>query len=98
MLARLGMQSELVIATGGGCVTRKENYPLLHQNGTIVWLKRDLDRLSTDGRPLSQSTRLSEMFRIRQPMYQSFADFQADNNGTPEDTVMQICRELEKLQ
>ena len=98
VLARLGMQSGLVIATGGGCVTRKENDPLLHQNGTIVWLKRDLDRLPTDGRPLSQSTRLSEMFRIRQPMYQSFADFQADNNGTPEDTVMQICRELEKLQ
>ena len=35
VLLDLGKQSGLVIATGGGCVTRPENYPLLHQNGTI---------------------------------------------------------------
>lgn len=98
VLALLGMQSGKVIATGGGCVTREENYPLLHQNGTIVWLQRDLDRLPTDGRPLSQSGKLAEMFRIREPMYRRFADLQADNGGTPEETVQRILDELEKLQ
>ena len=27
--------SGIILSTGGGCVTRPENYPLLHQNGTI---------------------------------------------------------------
>ena len=41
VLADLGKQSGIVLATGGGCVTRPENYPSLHQNGCIVWLTRD---------------------------------------------------------
>ena len=41
-LAELGKRSGLVIATGGGCVTREENYPLLHQNSVIFWLERDV--------------------------------------------------------
>lgn len=50
VLAELGKRSGLVIATGGGCVTRPENYPLLHQNGTIFCLTRDLSRLPISGR------------------------------------------------
>ena len=60
-LLDLGKQSGLVIATGGGCVTIPNNYEKLHRNGTIVWLKRDLDLLPTDGRPLSQTGHLQEM-------------------------------------
>ncbi len=45
VLSHLGRQSGLVIATGGGCVTQKRNYPLLHQNGILVWLHRELDLL-----------------------------------------------------
>jgi shikimate dehydrogenase len=43
ILSELGKQSGTVISTGGGCVTREENYPLLHQNGVIVWLRRGLN-------------------------------------------------------
>ena len=94
VLAELGKQSGLVIATGGGCVTRDSNYPLLHQNGTIFCLNRDLDKLPTDGRPLSQSTKLTEMYKVRKPLYEAFADFQIDNNGDAEDTAARILEEL----
>lgn len=94
-LSKLGKQSGLVIATGGGCVTQERNYDLLHQNGTIFWLTRDLDKLPTDGRPLSQQNRLAEMFRVRQPMYHRFADFVVSNDGTAEETVRQILGFLE---
>lgn len=94
-LGKLGKQSGLVISTGGGCVTQERNYDLLHQNGTIFWLTRDLDKLPTDGRPLSQQNRLAEMFRIRQPMYHRFADFVVSNDGTAEETVRQILGFLE---
>ncbi len=96
ILKELGKQSGLVIATGGGCVTRKENYPLLHQNGTIFWLQRNLDVLPTDGRPLSQANPLSDMYAVRKPMYEAFADHAIDNNGAPEDTVARILSALEE--
>lgn len=93
----LGKQSGLVIATGGGCVTKARNYPLLHQNGTILWLKRDLDKLPTDGRPLSHKDRLAAMYAVREPLYRSFADLTADNNRTTEDTVAAILASMEEL-
>lgn len=95
VLEQLGKESGLIIATGGGCVTREQNYPLLHQNGTIFWLIRDTMLLPTDGRPLSQSSDLSQMYRIRKPLYEAFADHQVDNNGTCLDTVRQILTILE---
>lgn len=96
-LENLGKQSGLVIATGGGCVTRSRNYPLLHQNGMIVWLQRDLSQLPTDGRPLSQANRLEEMYALRRPMYEAFGDIRVSNAGCPEDTVNEILSHLEEL-
>ena len=81
VLERLGKQSGMVIATGGGCVTRAENYSLLHQNGTIIFLERPLSRLSREGRPLSQRGRLEDMYVIRLPMYRRFADCIVPNEG-----------------
>ena len=95
VLAELGKQSQLIIATGGGCVTRGENYPSLHQNGCIFWLNRSLEALPTEGRPLSQTTQLSDMYAIRKPLYKAFADHNVDNNGSCEDTVHQIISILE---
>ena len=94
VLARLGMGSGAVIATGGGCVTRRENYPLLHQNGTIVWLRRDLAKLPTAGRPLSQANSLETLYARRKDQYAAFADLQADNNGTVEATVQAIRKAI----
>lgn len=90
VLNELGKQSGLVIATGGGCVTRDENYPPLHQNGRIFCLNRSLSSLPTDGRPLSQNSALEEMFRIRKPMYDRFADYHIDNNGEPQQAAEEI--------
>ena len=89
-LEALGRRSGLVVATGGGCVTKARNYPLLHQNGTIIWLKRELTKLPTEGRPLSQEAKLEEMYRIRKPMYEAFADFTIENNASPEATLEEI--------
>lgn len=94
-LSRLGKQSALVIATGGGCVTQIRNYPLLHQNGTIFWLKRDISKLPTDGRPLSQASPLDAMFAKRAPMYAAFADHAVSNDGTAGETVAAILSIME---
>ena len=96
VLEQLGKQSGLVIATGGGCVTWKENYYSLHQNGTMFWLKRSIDKLPTDGRPLSQSNPLEEMYRIRKPLYERFADHIINNDGDVSETVTAIIRKWEE--
>ena len=93
-LSELGKKSGAVISTGGGCVTRADNYPLLHQNGTIIWLRRDLKKLAREGRPLSLGADLSAMYAVREPLYASFADFTVDNTGTPEETVDAILEVL----
>lgn len=95
-IAQLGKRSGLVIATGGGCVTQSRNHPLLHQNGTLIWLCRELDLLPTDGRPLSQRTAPEQLYRIRKPMYEAFADQQIDNSGDPQDTVRTIMKFLKE--
>lgn len=94
VLARLGKESGRIIATGGGCVTRAENYPLLHRNGRLFWLKRSLDQLPTDGRPLSQMNKLSDMYAVREPLYRQFSDVEVSNEGTPEETVRSILEVL----
>ena len=96
-LTELGKQSGLVIATGGGCVTKKRNYPLLHQNGYLVWLERDCSVLPTDGRPLSQANDLGKMYAARKPLYEAFADIRVENTGTPAETVQKILDALEEL-
>lgn len=95
VLEQLGKRSGLVIATGGGCVTQVQNYPFLHQNGSIFWLKRDIDQLSTDGRPLSQRGSLEEMYQIRKPMYEHFADYMVSNNSSAVEAAKHIIKILE---
>lgn len=93
-LCQVSQESGLVIATGGGVVTRQENFDPMRQNSLIVWLLRDLSLLPRDGRPLSQTNSLTEMFKVREPMYRAAADCVADNNGSVEDTVKQILEAM----
>ncbi len=92
-----GSRTGLVISTGGGVVTRRENRDPLRQNGAIFHLRRDLSRLPTAGRPVSQSTDLSRLWRQRAPLYAAFADVEIDNNGSPAEALDQIRKELERL-
>lgn len=88
--AEVGKLSGNIISTGGGVVTVADNYELLHQNGVIVWIERDTNKLARDGRPISLSSDLNELYAARLPLYEHFADIKADNNGDINDTVNAI--------
>ncbi|MBR5586712.1 MAG: AAA family ATPase [Clostridia bacterium] len=90
VIDEISKESGYIISTGGGCVTRAENYPLLHRNSTIIWLKRDITTLATNGRPLSNAGNLAQMYQIRKPLYQKFCDFEIDNNCPADETVKKI--------
>lgn len=87
-----GKMSEKIISTGGGVVTREENYAPLHQNGRIVFIHRSLDQLATDDRPLSKN--LEEMYKVRLPMYRAFCDIEVSNDSSPESCAREILDKL----
>ena len=78
VLAELAAYKQLVIATGGGIVTRPENWSYLH-HGVVIWLDVPLavlkQRLMGDmGRPLLQGSdwenTLERLLRERTHLYQ----------------------------
>ena len=95
ILCRVGRESGLVIATGGGAVTRPENLDPMRQNSTVIFLRRPLDQLPIEGRPISQANSLEELYRRRLPLYQQAADWAVDNVSL-DDTVTEIIRRLEQ--
>lgn len=88
--AQYGARSGLVVACGGGIVTRDRNYDLLHQNGTVVLLRRPLDQLSTKGRPLSQARGLERLAAERGPLYERWADLALDCTGSAASDARQV--------
>ncbi len=96
ILREYGKQSGLVIATGGGWITRAENYPHLHQNGRIFWLQRPVSQLERAGRPLSMGADLEAMYVKRAPLYAQYADEIICNCNLPEETAQIILDLWEK--
>jgi len=92
IIADAGKRSGIIISTGGGCVTIPDNYPVLHQNGTIVWLRRDLNLLAKEGRPLSQQKGTESLYRLREPLYHAFSDIVIENDTTIEDAARRILQ------
>lgn len=89
-----GKEKGQIIATGGGVVTRQENYRPLKQNGIIVFINRDADLLPTNNRPLSQLHGVKALYESRMPMYRQFADIEIDGNGTVDEVAERIVKEL----
>ena len=93
-LARLCREKGHLIATGGGCVTVDANYPLLHQNGRIVFLDIKPEGLATEGRPLSLSRSPEALYRERLPLYRKFADVTVPITRNIEENIKRIKEAL----
>lgn len=81
-------QSGLVIATGGGIVTRAENWFYLRANSRVIYIERPLDFLlkqNTDNRPLSQNNKIEELYKTRTPLYEKVCDIRLMNPGEDVD-------------
>ncbi len=88
VIADISRRTGYVIATGGGAVLKEENRRALKQNGTIIYLTRDLESLSTKDRPLSVD--LESLYKVRNPIYTALADHMVTVEEDPEDTLKNI--------
>ncbi len=84
-----------VIATGGGTILRKENIDFLKQNGILVYIDRDINKLSLSDRPLSQMQGVKELYRVRKPLYEKYCDYMVTNDNL-EDAVKGVINGYEK--
>lgn len=87
-----------VISTGGGVVKDKDNLFSLKQNGKVILIERDLNKLLTDGRPLSkdkESIRL--LYEERKGLYDAFKDAKIQNDGDIDDAVKGVITAYENL-
>ncbi len=96
VLCEICKQSGQIIATGGGVVTREENFDVIRQHGTVFFLTRSLELLATDDRPLSRRQKLADMYAVRLPLYRKFCNFEVSNEGEAAQTAVHILALYEK--
>ena len=92
-LQALCKQSGLIIATGGGVVTRPENRRVIRQNGVIVFLDRELSQLSVSGRPLSLREGVDALAAARLPLDVQWSEYTVPVRGV-EQTAADICEKI----
>ena len=101
-LELLQQGDRLVIATGGGIVTREANIPLLRKLGFVVWLTAReeiiFDRVSRNTkRPLLQTVNpretISQLLVQRNPLYEAAAQFAFDTSDFPHGGIAEAIIE-----
>lgn len=92
-ITECGKRLGLIIATGGGAVMRECNCDALRQNGVIIYLRRSLEELETNGRPLSEDcTALKKIYKSRREIYESFADYTIDVDRDAQITAERVIK------
>lgn len=94
IIAEYGKMSGIIIATGGGAVTRHKNKAPLRQNGNVVFINRPIGMLDTSDRPLSKD--IESLYEKRLPMYRDFCDFEVENGDSAETCAKNILERLKK--
>lgn len=102
VIDHLTRQSGIVLATGGGAVTRPQNCDFLKQRGIVVYLytpvEMQLARTSRDrNRPLLQvanpESKLKELLAMRDPLYRQVAHYVVPtSDGSARDLAQKIIQ------
>ena len=95
VLNELCLKPGLIIATGGGAVEKNENLNAL-KSCLTVYIKRPLELLAQNGRPVTARDGLGKLYARRAPLYEAAADISAANTGTPEACALEIYGYLKK--
>ncbi len=95
VIAEISGQTAIVIATGGGAVLNEQNVQSLKQNGKVIFIDRDIERINpTDDRPLSDNyEKLKALYNERLPIYIGSADIRIKTDGTIDENVRRIINE-----
>ena len=91
VLADVCRESGLVISTGGGAILRAANVRAMKQNSRVCFIRRPIELLPRNGRPLSSSEdAVAKLWQERREKYAAAADFIVDNDSTIESAQQRI--------
>jgi shikimate kinase len=83
-------ESPIVLATGGGAILLEANRAILHERGFVAYLRTSIEQQVERvrhgrNRPLLHDvdplTKLTELMALREPLYESLADFSIATDG-----------------
>lgn len=107
MIQELTTRDGIVLATGGGSVLADENREWLQQRGIVVYLRASIgqqyERTCRDkNRPLLQTpdpeSKIRELMKIREPLYQSVADIIVNTNRrSPRSVSVEIVQKIDEF-
>ncbi len=97
IIEELSQMDNIILATGGGAVLAAENRQYLKQNGTVIYLRANVNELwhrtrNDKSRPLLQTAdpraKLEQLFKERDPYYREVANFIVDTGSQPVTTLV----------
>ena len=75
----------------------QKNRDAMRQNGTIIFLTKDLEKLSRRGRPISMSRPIEDIYNERLPIYRELADMTFELLETPYRSTNALIKKMEML-
>lgn len=84
-----------VISLGGGSVLNPLSVNALKKNGVLIYVKRNLDLLSVENRPLSATKGVEKIYKERKSIYESIGDAEIENNKAIKDALKEIIKVYE---
>lgn len=84
----------VIVATGGGAVLREENRSAMRRCGKVVWIDRDPDSLTTEGRPLAEKYGAKRLYEMRKPIYSAISDIKVENNSSAENCAEEVLKSI----
>ncbi len=95
VVKELSIKSGAIISLGGGAILREENVINLKRNGTIIYIKRDVNLLTTDNRPISQKEGIKALYEKRKDIYIKVSDLIVENDTTIENCAKKVIKDYE---
>jgi shikimate kinase len=96
-------RKNVVIATGGGAVTREENIDFLKSSGIIVFLNRSVKNIIKDivseTRPLlaDGKDKLYDLYNQRIGLYNKYADIIIDSDKSLDDVIDDALKKIKEI-
>jgi len=103
MIRELANKENIVMATGGGAVLKKQNRDIITKQGIVVYLCAPVEQLirrtaRDKNRPLLQTDNpkktIKDLLKARDPLYREVADIVMETNGY---SVSQVVSKLKKI-
>jgi len=103
MVRELAERENIVIATGGGVVLKKQNRDIITKLGFVIYLCAPVEQLirrtaRDKNRPLLQTDNpkktIKDLLKIRDPLYREVADLVMETQGL---SVTQVVSKLKKM-